>query len=323
MTGKGGRDGETQKRIAFVPWSSSFVISSEGKHVIEFPPAFPLVVGCHRFTFDNKLAPNYHDYLEISCVAGGTGIFRVGDRSFTVREGDLVVLGTSEVHTLLTRRHEPVEVISLFFLPELLFRPGGNDLDFEYIRFFYNHSRAHSSHIPAALIEAAGVRPLMERIYGLLRLRGPHWQLRARNCLCEILVALLEHYEGSLAVDTAHHDRRLADLRRLNPVFRLIERRCHEQISLQQAADTAHMSPQYFCRFFRKVTGMTLVQYIQRTRIDRAKRLMLSENMSITQVAQAVGFDNLSYFYRVFRGLVHLTPLEFLRRVEEGRAIEG
>jgi two-component system response regulator YesN len=71
------------------------------------------------------------------------------------------------------------------------------------------------------------------------------------------------------------------------------------------------MTPTYFCRFFRKVTGKTLTEYLLCMRIDKGMELLFNGNQSVTEIAYAVGFGSHSYFDRVFRRLTGRAPLEF------------
>ena len=71
------------------------------------------------------------------------------------------------------------------------------------------------------------------------------------------------------------------------------------------------MSPNYFCRFFKKVTGLTFTQYLLNIRIDKAKELILKNNMPITDIAFTVGFENLGYFYRSFKKYTKHSPKEY------------
>ena len=75
------------------------------------------------------------------------------------------------------------------------------------------------------------------------------------------------------------------------------------------------MSPHYFCKFFKRVTGLTFTEYILRVRIDKAKELLLKNRLSITQIAYEVGFESSSYFHKVFRKLTHLNPKQYLEKV--------
>ena len=71
------------------------------------------------------------------------------------------------------------------------------------------------------------------------------------------------------------------------------------------------MSRFYFCRLFKQSTGITLYQYLIKCRTERAKALLLQGNLSIADVALAVGFSNQSHFTKHFKRLVGVTPKKF------------
>lgn len=305
----------------FKHWSSDFVINSQGTHIVHFEKDFPLTFGCFRFSYDRPVVPNYHEYFEISFVHKGTGTFRIGNRLYDLHPGDLIVLGNTEMHNLLSDNHNPIDMVSIYFLPELVARPGSTDLDFELLSFFYNFGSAHGNYIEAGSIDSAGLSTHLETAYSAFISREPHYKLRIRNELYDILLILLKHFEQNLVPEKEQYDKRLNDVRRLHPVFRLIENNYNSSISLEEASLAANMSRHYFCRFFKKTTGSTFIQYIHQVRIDRAKQLMLTSNLSITQIALEVGFESVSHFFRVFHRLTLLTPLKYLKNIESGRIL--
>jgi len=84
-----------------------------------------------------------------------------------------------------------------------------------------------------------------------------------------------------------------------------------EELSLGQVASAVHTSPFYFCKLFKKVTGIHFTDYVARTRIERAKNLLLNPNVRISEVAYEVGFQSLTHFNRVFKRIAGQSPTEF------------
>lgn len=79
-----------------------------------------------------------------------------------------------------------------------------------------------------------------------------------------------------------------------------IDRHHHEALSLARVAKHVNLSPAYFSSIFTKAAGMTLTSYIQQTRIEKAKKLLRETSKTITEIAFAVGFNNLTHFNYVF-----------------------
>jgi len=88
-----------------------------------------------------------------------------------------------------------------------------------------------------------------------------------------------------------------------------------EELSLGQVAAAVHTSIFYFCKLFRKVTGLTFTEFVSRIRIEKAKNLLLNPNLRISEIAYDVGFQSLTHFNRVFKNVVGESPTKFRARL--------
>ena len=84
-----------------------------------------------------------------------------------------------------------------------------------------------------------------------------------------------------------------------------------EDLSLGQVAAAVHTSIFYFCKLFRKVTSTTFTEFVSRTRIEKAKNLLLNPNLRISEIAYEVGFQSLTHFNRVFKKIIGESPTEY------------
>lgn len=84
-----------------------------------------------------------------------------------------------------------------------------------------------------------------------------------------------------------------------------------EHITLGQVSDAVNTSRFYFCKQFRKGTGLRFIEFVSRTRIEKAKNLLLNPNLRISEIAFAVGFQSLTHFNRVFKGIVGQSPTRY------------
>ncbi len=97
-------------------------------------------------------------------------------------------------------------------------------------------------------------------------------------------------------------------------VMSFIHQHYAEAIGRQSIEEALHMNGDYLNRVFKSVTGYSLIHYIQYYRVLAAKRLMSEEQVSVTEACIRVGFDNPSYFGKVFRKWTGQTPYEFYRQ---------
>jgi AraC-like DNA-binding protein/ligand-binding sensor protein len=94
-----------------------------------------------------------------------------------------------------------------------------------------------------------------------------------------------------------------------------IEKNYKEDLSLADVAREAGMSAFYFCKVFKKATGTNFTQYVSRVRVEKAKNLLLNLNFRISEIAFEVGFQSLTHFNRVFRGIAGTSPTEFRQQL--------
>jgi AraC-like DNA-binding protein/ligand-binding sensor protein len=86
---------------------------------------------------------------------------------------------------------------------------------------------------------------------------------------------------------------------------------CADPLSLGETARAMHVSTFYFCKLFKKATGLTFTNYIGRVRIEKAKNLLLNPHLRISEIAYTVGFQSLTHFNRVFRAITGEAPTVF------------
>lgn len=92
-----------------------------------------------------------------------------------------------------------------------------------------------------------------------------------------------------------------------------IQEHLHEDISLQDVADRMFFSTVYFSRFFKKQTGETFSNYLMRVRMEHAVKLLKS-NIKVTEISEACGYHDPSYFTRIFKEYYKYTPKDYARR---------
>src|SRR6266566_5310777 len=92
---------------------------------------------------------------------------------------------------------------------------------------------------------------------------------------------------------------------------KFIEDHQAEPLSLGRIAQVAHISRHYFCKMFKKATGMNFIDYLSRVRVEKSKALLLNPNSRISEAAFACGFQSMTNFNREFKRIVGLSPTQF------------
>jgi AraC-like DNA-binding protein/ligand-binding sensor protein len=84
-----------------------------------------------------------------------------------------------------------------------------------------------------------------------------------------------------------------------------------EELSLDDVAKSVHTSKFYFCKMFKKATGINFTDYLSRVRTERAKNLLLNRNLRVSEIAYEVGFQSLTHFNRVFKRILGRSPTNY------------
>jgi AraC-like DNA-binding protein/ligand-binding sensor protein len=88
-----------------------------------------------------------------------------------------------------------------------------------------------------------------------------------------------------------------------------------DELSLGQVARAVNTSRFYFCKIFKKFTGINFTDYLSRVRIEKAKNLLLNPNLRVSEIAYEVGFQSLTHFNRVFKKNLGQSPTEYRMRL--------
>ena len=108
----------------------------------------------------------------------------------------------------------------------------------------------------------------------------------------------------------------------VNTVISYLNNNYRNDICLNMAANLVSMNSNYFSMLFKRVTGMNFIKYLQKLRIEKAKELLLQQDMKVQDILELVGFVNDKYFFKVFKEFVGATPHDYKQIHMVGEDIE-
>lgn len=128
---------------------------------------------------------------------------------------------------------------------------------------------------------------------------------------------MLDSLESSM--DNMLKNRSSINVRVINKACDYINENYHKNISLEEVAQTVHLSHFYFSRLFKQEKGCNFVDFITKIRIDRAKQLLQDPDCTVVQIAVKVGYQDASYFCRVFRHVTAMTPKQYRSEINKNK----
>jgi AraC family transcriptional regulator len=150
------------------------------------------------------------------------------------------------------------------------------------------------------------------RLKSAIETKGNFNQLYAETLAMAIAVHLLQHYAGRRTRRNLSALNAAAPSRsRLEAVTDYIQCYCDRNLSLSELAELAQMSLHYFAHSFKQQIGLSPHQYLIRARVERAKQLLLQNDLTVIEIAYRVGFADQSHLCRHFKQLTGLTPKQW------------
>ncbi|MCW8132255.1 MAG: helix-turn-helix transcriptional regulator [Planctomycetota bacterium] len=230
---------------------------------------------------------------QIMFMAKGKGHGNFRGKAWTAAGGDAVLMDLRNPHTYHADPAEPWEMYWVLFDG-----PGVAEVFNALIR------SAGSVVIPFASLER--VRADFAALFRLLAEHPPGYDAWVWHHLSGLIANVVEGHrraggeaDPSLAQAPAGVAAALAHLRFHH----------HRTLSLEELARHAHMSTFHFVRRFKRATGFTPIEYLEKYRIGRAQELMMTQpELRLNEIARAVGYDDPAYFSRVFRKRTGVSP---------------
>ncbi|WP_298481915.1 AraC family transcriptional regulator [uncultured Ruminococcus sp.] len=214
-------------------------------------------------------------------IQKGSGVFTVGNESYTVRQGDIVFLDCHQPYSHCSSESDPWQFSWVHW--------NGYAMPALYEMFRQRHS---SIVIPRA---AAHFLPKFEQIKESVLKQPPDFELFVSQYLTQIVTQLV-------TANTGEFRRSVGEMsEKWGQIHRYLEEHFADKITLEELSQKFEISKFYMLRGFKKKYGVTIVQFINQCRMNYAKKLLRFTDLQVDEIAERCGIHDSSYFNRIFR----------------------
>ena len=234
---------------------------------------------------------NWHENVEFLFFTKGEGKVFIDGKRFDVREGDLVTINANALHAIV------------------------NEFELTYHCLIVDRSFCLNNHFDTNLIR---FDPLVRDDLAFQYIKtiveeydsDPATPYRVQAIRATLLL-LLSHMCRQHSQRLEHEPRDRHTISCIKQAISYIRANCQNDLFLEDLASLVGLSKYYFARYFHRVTGYTFVSYVNLTRCEKAKGLLIENQLSLKEIATKCGFSNQSYFTKTFLIYTGRLPSEY------------
>ncbi len=267
------------------------------------PFSYTINRGISAEEIPNLRLPRWHEQMEFKLFLSGQAEIFCGSTLFLARKGDIIVINPCELHGITPVGTEKLRYHLLMLSPSLLYSEHlGSPIPEGILRL--------RNHIP----DNVTARNLFTALFSELSEKKTSYELAAAGYISLLFAELLRN-ERLPDVHSPRYDDLGRYAEKLEPAFRMIGEQYAGELNLEVLAAACGKSVYHFCRIFSQVTGQTAVEYLNEYRVNKAELLLRSTELSVRDIAAAVGFADNGYFARCFRKIKGITPTECRKKI--------
>ncbi len=278
----------------------SFPFAGEYDKIVYQDPDSPFVFSMHRkVNAQDHANLAWHEEMEIKYILSGSMSINLGSKVIRVKKGDIVIINPYEYHANVLAEGEEAEYDLICVNLSRIFNK--NSYEWDYI--FNNEINTKYENV---IQNDDMVTKMTEQLFDSYEMGDKLFTVG----IFLAFFASLQKHAVSQNVSRSKKDSRNFEI--INSALGYIHAHFDEQIKLSELAKRCYVSEPHFCRVFKEITGETAISYVNNLKITKAISLMKNSTLTVKQVAEAVGFEDVAYFCRCFKKKTGTSPKAFL-----------
>ncbi|MBO5055069.1 MAG: helix-turn-helix transcriptional regulator [Lachnospiraceae bacterium] len=246
---------------------------------------------------------HWHSHLEILLILDGYMTAFIGEKKYTLKKDDILVVNPRELHS--TKTFGETDYILL-------------QIPYDYLAGALEQvSLLHfQTYFPSITMNSTQ-KKLHESLLVLLdtyREKEDGYQLYFSSVIYEFLYILYKYHSRKITKEAREKENR--NLEKIEETIQYVKDNYKRNITLKEAADLLNVSPEYFCRLFKKHTGQTFLEYLNAVRMIHFYHDLIQTDYSITDLMEQNGITNYKVFSRMFKETYQTTPGKLRQRKE-------
>lgn len=266
--------------------------------------SFPIKIIPHRASFVGTVdtaTRAFHEAVEIKYFYEGESTLIIDSQTVHAAAGDVIVINPYEFHTTVDCGKLHPGKYHLFMIG-LDFFEGAVGADINLRKLLLENQITFDSKIS----ESSKIREILTRAVSEYEGKSPYFSLALFGLIAELFSELLRSHATEKR--SRGGEDTFSRYAVIEPAIRLIRDGYSEQFTVDRLADACRISKYHFCRIFKAATGMSAIQYLNAYRLKIADTLLTNSAHTVSEAAALCGFDDVSYFSRIYKKHFNKTP---------------
>lgn len=270
---------------------------------------FPFDIYLCSIPLDFSQVPvHWHNDMEIIYIKKGTGRISVDLQPYTVNEGDIIIVSPGQLHSIEQFENCSMEYENIIFQLNMLMAVQGDTCTETFFQPLMQRQIGIYTHYTPTSPAYPILSNSLNTIDNICQSFALGYEFAIKGQLFMFFHALVSSTKKPLP--RCQHK----SLDRLKDILKYVETNYSDKISIEDAAGICGFSQSHFMKFFKSNMAVSFTDYLNDYRLTMAARLLISSSDSIVNIAAEAGFDNLSYFNRLFKRKYGCTPTSFRKK---------
>lgn len=259
-------------------------------------------------TFHSAVTPikreftqHHHTECELSMFISGQGTYKVKDKEYSFKEGDIFLFGSNEVHCI-TEITKEINLLNIHFEPSMLWE---SDESIELLKLF----NARNKNFSNKFSNDTFLNDAVLNIENELKEKKACYKTNIRFYLYSALIHILRKYPYT----QTNIKEQSVSTQSMKDAIYYINSNLENKITLEEIAKIACMTPNYFSSLFKKYNGISPWEYITIKRVEKAIEMLRTTNLTKLEIAEKCGFSSSSNFYKVFLKITGKKPNHYVQ----------
>ncbi len=254
-------------------------------------------------------SPHYHNVIEIIYVLEGECVITISDTKYTVNPGEMVLINSKEVHSVNITDYGIHRLFAVKFLPETICSDSQSLMELKYVIPYIMSFSNFKTHYTKDEVENSDIKECIDNIIREDRERKYAYKFAIRINISQLFLDLIRKVNTIVPIEEEEIKESIRN--EFSYIFHYISTNCTEKLTSTQVAKKFGLRQSDFSSYFKKLTGKSFNEYLNYVRVCKAKRMLISSDKNITEIAFSVGFSNASYFINCFKMQMGITPAGF------------